>query len=74
MRRFLSVSIAASLVALVLTGCMVPQWQKPGMPQAEVEKGMGKPTVVVPLADGGTRLIYCQQPAAGRSAGLPHGL
>ena len=24
---------------------------------------MGKPTVVVPLADGGTRLIYSQQPA-----------
>ena len=43
MRRFLSVSIAASLVALVLTGCMVPQWQKPGMPQAEVEKAWASP-------------------------------
>jgi len=55
--------LAASLLAIGLAGCMVPQWQKPGMPQAEVEKGMGKPTVVVPLADGGTRLIYSQQPA-----------
>ena len=63
MPRLLSTSIAASVLALALTGCMVPQWQKPGMPQAEVEKGMGKPTVVVPLPDGGTRLVYSQQPA-----------
>ena len=49
--------LAAGLLAMGLVGCMVPQWQKPGMPQAEVEKGMGKPTVVVPLADGGTRLV-----------------
>ncbi|MBV8247883.1 MAG: hypothetical protein JO200_05490, partial [Comamonas sp.] len=55
--------LAASLLAIGLAGCMVPQWQKPGMPQAEVEKGMGKPTVVVPLPEGGTRLIYSQQPA-----------
>ena len=37
--------LACGLLALGLAGCMVPQWQKPGMPQAEVEKGMGKPTV-----------------------------
>ena len=63
MPRLLSTSIGASVLALALTGCMVPQWQKPGMPQVEVEKGMGKPTVVVPLPDGGTRLVYSQQPA-----------
>lgn len=56
-------SLAASVMALALAACMVPQWQKPGMPQAEVEKGMGKPTVVVPLPDGGTRFVYSQQPA-----------
>ena len=55
--------LTASLLAAGLAGCMVPQWQKPGMPQAEVEKGMGKPTVVVPLPNGGTRLVYSQQPA-----------
>ena len=55
--------LTASLLALGLAGCMVPQWQKPGMPQAEVEKGMGKPTLVVPLPEGGQRLIYSQQPA-----------
>ena len=55
--------LACGLLALGLAGCMVPQWQKPGMPQAEVEKGMGKPTVVVPLPEGGTRLVYSQQPA-----------
>lgn len=55
--------LTASLLALGLAGCMVPQWQKPGMPQAEVEEGMGKPTLVVPLPEGGQRLIYSQQPA-----------
>ena len=55
--------LTASLLTLGLVGCMVPQWQKPGMPQAEVEKGMGKPTLVVPLPDGGQRLVYSQQPA-----------
>ena len=55
--------LTASLLAVGLVGCMVPQWQKPGMPQAEVEKGMGKPTLVVPLPDGGQRLVYSQQPA-----------
>ena len=58
-----SMLLASGLLALGLAGCMVPQWQKPGMPQAEVEKGMGKPTVVVPLPEGGTRLVYSQQPA-----------
>ncbi|AIJ49640.1 membrane protein [Comamonas testosteroni TK102] len=55
--------LTASLLAVGLAGCMVPQWQKPGMPQAEVEKGMGKPTLVVALPDGGQRLVYSQQPA-----------
>ena len=55
--------LTASLLAVGLAGCMVPQWQKPGMPQAEVEKGMGKPTLVVALPEGGQRLVYSQQPA-----------
>lgn len=59
----LKTRLTASLLAVGLAGCMVPQWQKPGMPQAEVEKGMGKPTLVVPLPDGGQRLVYSQQPA-----------
>ena len=59
----LQILLTASLLTLGLAGCMVPQWQKPGMPQAEVEKGMGKPTLVVPLPDGGQRLVYSQQPA-----------
>ncbi|GGH52611.1 hypothetical protein GCM10010975_07390 [Comamonas phosphati] len=61
-RRF-ATTLAAIALAADLAGCMVPQWQKPGMPQAEVEKGMGQPTLAVPLPDGGTRLIYSQQPA-----------
>lgn len=59
----LTTTLAALALAAGLAGCMVPQWQKPGMPQAEIEKGMGKPTLVVPLPDGGTRLLYSQQPA-----------
>ena len=59
----LSMLLASGLLTLGLAGCMVPQWQKPGMPQAEVEKGMGKPTVVVPLPEDGTRLVYSLQPA-----------
>lgn len=55
--------LTASLLAVGLAGCMVPQWQKPGMPQAEVERGMGKPTLVVALPEGGQRLVYSQQPA-----------
>jgi len=55
--------LTASLLAVGLAGCMVPQWQKPGMPQTEVEKGMGKPTLVVALPEGGQRLVYSQQPA-----------
>ena len=51
------------MVALLLTGCMVPEWQKPGTSQAEIEKGMGKPVAQLPLPDGGTRLLYSRQPA-----------
>ena len=46
-----------------LPGGMVPEGQHPGRPRAEVEKGMGKPTEVLPLPDGGTRLVYSRQPA-----------
>ena len=49
--------------ALALSACMVPEWQKPGMARAEVEQGMGSPTLVEALPDGGTRLLYSRQPA-----------
>lgn len=55
--------LTACVLALGLAGCMVPEWQKPGMPRAEIEKGMGVPTEVLALPDGGTRLLYSRQPA-----------
>ena len=53
----------AAALGLLLAGCMVPEWQKPGTSLAEIEKGMGRPTAVAPLPDGGTRLVYSRQPA-----------
>lgn len=62
-KRMVWAALSATALAVTLTGCMVPEWQKPGMSQAEIEKGMGKPTEVVALPDGGTRLVYSRQPA-----------
>ncbi len=48
---------------LGLGGCAgVPQWEKPGAPQAEVLARLGPPTAVHALP-GGERLQYSQQPA-----------
>ena len=56
--------IAASmLLAATLAGCAVPEWQKPGTPRADIERAMGRPTLAVPLADGGERLVYSRQPS-----------
>lgn len=54
---------ALLLACLLLAGCAVPELQKPGTPQDEIEKAMGRPTLVVPLEGGGTRLLYSRQPA-----------
>lgn len=54
---------AALLLAAALVGCAVPEWQKPGTPQAEVERAMGRPTQTEPLPGGGERLLYSRQPA-----------
>ena len=61
-RKVWSMVCACSLV-MGLAGCMVPEWQKPGMAQAEIEKSMGRPTLIAPLEDGGSRLLYSRQPA-----------
>jgi hypothetical protein len=53
----------ASVAALALLGCAVPEWQKPGTPAAQVAQDMGKPHVRVPLADGAERWVYSRQPA-----------
>lgn len=47
----------------VAAGCASPQWQKPGTSLAAVEQALGQPTLAVPLADGGERLLYSRQPA-----------
>ncbi|WP_051303683.1 protein kinase family protein [Comamonas composti] len=60
--RLARLLLCASMLA-ALAGCMVPQWQKPGTARAEIEEGMGRPTLSVPLSDGGTRLVYSGQPA-----------
>lgn len=51
------------LAAVLVAGCAVPEWQKLGSPRAEVERAMGRPTLTVPLAEGGERLVYSRQPA-----------
>jgi hypothetical protein len=57
-------SLASLMLATVLVaGCAVPEWQAPGTPRAEVERAMGRPTLAVPLAGGGERLVYSRQPA-----------
>ena len=56
---------AWALVAacLMMAGCTVPEWQKPGTSQDEIEKSMGRPTLAQPLEGGGVRLVYSRQPA-----------
>ena len=61
-RKACAIACACWLL-MSLTGCMVPEWQKPGMARAEVEKGMGQPTLTEPLPDGGVRLVYSRQPS-----------
>jgi hypothetical protein len=45
-------------LSLLLAGCTVPEWQKPGTPRSEIERSMGRPTLSLPLDGGGTRLVY----------------
>ncbi|GAA4000068.1 hypothetical protein GCM10022279_24690 [Comamonas faecalis] len=54
---------AALALALLLTACAVPEHQTPGTPRAQVVEALGAPTLAVPLAGGGERLIYSRQPA-----------
>ncbi|MCZ2104398.1 MAG: hypothetical protein OZ923_04130 [Comamonadaceae bacterium] len=58
-----TLGVGALLAGLLLAGCAVPQWQKPGTPLAQIEQGMGQPTRSVALPDGGQRLIYSYQPS-----------
>jgi hypothetical protein len=50
-------------LSLLLAGCTVPEWQKPGTPRSEIERSMGRPTLSLPLDGGGTRLVSSRQPA-----------
>mgnify|MGYP001252693920 FL=1 len=54
---------AALALALCLSACAVPEWQKPGTPLADIEHAMGRPTLTEPLPGGGQRLLYSRQPA-----------
>lgn len=54
---------AAMALTLGLSACAVPEWQKPGTPLADIERSMGRPTLIEPLPDGGRRLLYSRQPA-----------
>lgn len=53
---------SALLAGLLLAGCAVPQWQKPGTPLAQIEHALGTPTRTVALPGGGERLIYSYEP------------
>jgi hypothetical protein len=52
-------------LSLLLAGCTVPEWQKPGTPRSEIERSMGRPTLSLPLDGGGTRLVYSRQATSG---------
>ena len=54
---------AVTLLALGLAACVVPEWQKPGTPLADIERAMGQPTLAESLPGGGQRLVYSRQPA-----------
>lgn len=56
-------ALLALALSLLLAGCAVPEWQKPGTPRSEIERSMGRPTLSLPLDGGGTRLVYSRQPA-----------
>lgn len=53
----------AGALALSLSGCAVPEWQKPGTPAAQIAHDMGQAHVRVALPDGGERWVYSRQPA-----------
>lgn len=53
----------AGALALGLTACAVPEWQKPGTPAAQIVQDMGQPQVRVALPDGTQRWVYSRQPA-----------
>ena len=55
--------VAALAAALGLTGCAVPEWQKPGTPATQLAHDLGQPQVRVLLPDGGERWVYSRQPA-----------
>lgn len=63
MTRLLRYALLAGAGALIAGCAAPPQWQKPGTPRAEIERAMGRPTLVEPLAGGGERLLYSRQPA-----------
>ncbi|MDP2015688.1 hypothetical protein [Hydrogenophaga sp.] len=51
-------------MAVVLAGCsLMPERATPGMQRAEIEKNLGRPTMVHALPGGATRLQYSGQPA-----------
>lgn len=61
--RWSTSGAAGLLLAAALSGCAVPEWQEPGTPRADIERAMGRPTLALPLAGGGERLVYSRQPA-----------
>ena len=50
-------------MSTLLLACAVPEWQKPGSPQAEIERNLGRPTAIQALPEGGTRWLYSRQPS-----------
>ena len=56
-------ALVLAAVCAVAAGCASPEGQKPGTSLAAVEQALGQPTLAVPLADGGERLLYSRQPA-----------
>ena len=59
-KSLLLIGVATALLA----GCAINPLFQPqvGTPRAQVVAAMGRPTAVVPLAGGGERLQYSQQP------------
>ena len=60
--RWVSAAAGAAALALTLTACAVPEWQKPGTPASQILQDMGQPQVRSPLVDGGERWVYSRQP------------
>lgn len=60
--RWVLAAAGAAVLAVTLSACAVPEWQKPGTPASQILQDMGQPFVRTPLPEGGERWVYSRQP------------